>query len=135
MLESPIKRRKLSHYLVCHFAELPLKEKGPGLNSTHAVHIPLDFGFDRQVANLAAPPQLRENETLSTPTLQSRGLVAIVYSLTKQRDLGLGLASTGKPHQAVSGKEGPPPSLPFPSAEVTSPQSINGLQSAAGESI
>lgn len=101
MLESPIKRRKLSHYLVCHFAELPLKEKGPGLNSTHAVHIPLNFCFDRQVANLAAPPQLRENETLSTPPLQSRGLVAIVYSLTKQRE-GLG-AGPGFHRKASSG--------------------------------
>lgn len=56
MLESPIKKRKLSHYLVCHFAELPLKEKGPGLNSNHPFQIPLNFYFDRKVANLAAQP-------------------------------------------------------------------------------
>lgn len=115
-------------YLVCHFAELPLKEEGPGLNSTHPFHIPLNFCFVKAV-NMAAAPRLRAKPFHTCSP--SRGLAVQVYSLTKWRELGLDLVSAGKPHHTASGKEGQPPSSPFPSAEVTSSQSINGLQSAA----
>lgn len=66
----PSKEENSATYLVCHFAELLLKEKRPGLNSTHSVPIPLNFCFDRKVAKLAAPSQLRENEIVSTSPLK-----------------------------------------------------------------
>lgn len=71
----PSREGNAATYLVCHFAELPLKEEGPGLNPTHPFHIPLNFRFDRKVVTLAAPAWLREHQTVST-TSQSRRLEA-----------------------------------------------------------
>lgn len=116
-------------YLACHFAELPLKKEGPGLNSAHPFHIPLNFCFDRKVANVAtSPPRLREEPFLYPPSEQG---LAVSLPLNQVKRAGAGPGYGRKASSTVSGKEGRP-SSPFPSAEVTSSQSINGLQSAAG---
>lgn len=62
----PSREGNSATYLVCHFAELPLKEEGPDLNSTHPFHILLNFCFDGKVGKLVAPPWLKENQILST---------------------------------------------------------------------
>ena len=76
-------------YLVCHFAELPLKEEGPGLNSTHPFHIPLNFGFDRKVANNGSITMTKREPKAFHNSSQRRGLV-VSLQLNQAEGAGAG---------------------------------------------
>lgn len=71
----PRRKGNPATYLVCHFAELLLKEEGPGLNSTHPFHIPLNFGSDRKVANNGSITMTKREPKAFHNSSQRRGLV------------------------------------------------------------
>ena len=119
----PWRKGNPATYLVCHFAELPLKEEGPGLNSTHPFHIPLNFGFDRKVANNGSITMTKREPKAFHNSSQRRGLV-VSLQLNQAKGAGAGpgwlqeslikkLGANTYPFLLTVGDIAPPPSPPL----------------------
>lgn len=110
-----------------------LRFQGRARLEHHPFHITLSFCFDRKASNLVAPKPLEGNKPKSPHihTTQKRGQ-QWGPQLTKQRE-ARECGYSRNPHQAAYKKEDDRlVPWPFPSAEVTTSQPINGFQSAAG---
>ena len=127
----PWRKGNPATYLVCHFAELPLKEEGPGLNSTHPFHIPLNFGFDRKVAN-NGNITMTKREPKAFQNSSQRGLVvSLQLNQVERAGAGPGWLQESLVRQPQRMKDDHPP-RPFHLLRLPHPNPLMGLKVLLG---